>query len=401
MKLIIHIGTEKTGTTILQEWLYSNQKKLSEGKVFLSNTLDVPSNRKIVAYFQEDYDDFHLEHNITNENQKSVFFDGFTSNFSKEINSAKLNHDFMIITAEHFHSRLVSKKSISDLNKFLRLHFEDIKIICYLRNQADLRKSLYSTACKVSLTESIADFHRDVGEESDYYNYFSLLNKWSEVFGKENLLVRVYDRNKFIDSDIRKDFILSVIPSFDLNKLTYNLTTANESLSYLESRAFVGINKTQPAFNDHGGVNQVSQIIKSIFLLAKSIDYYPIVDLDSVEFFHRFDSSNLLLYKTFCHGEQIFREPNNSDKDYFNQKRFSLDEIGLFLENLARVICNEIDYRLLFDRHNKIFYEISSKALSDQTLNKNEILFLLDMALRAKPFDPVVLEKIEEVTAKM
>ena len=35
MKCILHIGTEKTGTTLLQNWLYDNKEKLSQVGIYL------------------------------------------------------------------------------------------------------------------------------------------------------------------------------------------------------------------------------------------------------------------------------------------------------------------------------------------------------------------------------
>ena len=44
MKCILHIGTEKTGTTILQDWLYDNKVELSKVGVYLSDNLGKTNN---------------------------------------------------------------------------------------------------------------------------------------------------------------------------------------------------------------------------------------------------------------------------------------------------------------------------------------------------------------------
>lgn len=45
MKLILHIGLEKTGFTSIQEALYQNVDKLKKNKIYLSSVLGKNNNR--------------------------------------------------------------------------------------------------------------------------------------------------------------------------------------------------------------------------------------------------------------------------------------------------------------------------------------------------------------------
>ena len=56
MRGILHIGTEKTGSTLLQKWLYSNQKKLSNQGIYLSNILGIPNNIYFPINFNGKFD---------------------------------------------------------------------------------------------------------------------------------------------------------------------------------------------------------------------------------------------------------------------------------------------------------------------------------------------------------
>ena len=55
-KLYLHIGTEKTGTTLLQEWLYTNKKKKRKNGIYLPNQLEEPNNILLPTYFQASLD---------------------------------------------------------------------------------------------------------------------------------------------------------------------------------------------------------------------------------------------------------------------------------------------------------------------------------------------------------
>ena len=61
MKLILHIGMEKTGTTSLQQWLFQNKILLSNNGFGISEILGEGNNRKLPSYFIDDYDDENID----------------------------------------------------------------------------------------------------------------------------------------------------------------------------------------------------------------------------------------------------------------------------------------------------------------------------------------------------
>jgi ubiquinone/menaquinone biosynthesis C-methylase UbiE len=119
MKLVLHIGTEKTGTTLLQDWLYANKAALSEQGVFLSAVMGQTNNRKIVSYFQTSLDDFTRRNKIHSQAEKAAYFEGFEAEVWAEIKAGAAEHHTMVITSEHFHSRLCNRKEIQALAAFL------------------------------------------------------------------------------------------------------------------------------------------------------------------------------------------------------------------------------------------------------------------------------------------
>ena len=53
MKLIIHIGTEKTGTTTIQSFLKANSKLLSDNSIFIPPTVLFGDNKAYSIPFQK------------------------------------------------------------------------------------------------------------------------------------------------------------------------------------------------------------------------------------------------------------------------------------------------------------------------------------------------------------
>jgi hypothetical protein len=210
MKCVLHIGTEKTGTTLLQDWLYLNQAALSESGIYLSNKLGKTNNRLIPAYFCSHLDDWARRNRIATQEDKHAFFEGFLENLTSEITQASKSHKYFVITSEHLHSRLRKRYEIEDLYKFLNKNFDGLKVICYFRNQFDVAVSLYSTALKISSHAALESFIEQAKPENYYYDYARIADTWAEVFGRANCDFKVYNREQFLDKDIRKDFIIAI-----------------------------------------------------------------------------------------------------------------------------------------------------------------------------------------------
>ena len=149
---------KKTGTTLLQEWLYTNKKNLSKNGIYLPNQLGEPNNILLPTYFQGHLDDWAWSKRIQNKQEKDIFFEGFLNRVTDEITTAKNNHDTFIITSEHFHSRLQLIEEIQNLYVFLKSLFDEIYIICYFREQFDTAISLYSTFLKREEVRDIDSF---------------------------------------------------------------------------------------------------------------------------------------------------------------------------------------------------------------------------------------------------
>ena len=157
MKCILHIGTEKTATTLLQDWLYANQEVLTRHKVYLSEMLEKTNNRAFPSYFQNHLDDWTRYKKISSLEGKEKFFEGFLGRLRDEINEASKNHDVFVITSEHLHSRVIRHEDIQSIAKFLNENFDETKVLFYFRNQFDMAVSQYSTLLKYSLLVSSSE----------------------------------------------------------------------------------------------------------------------------------------------------------------------------------------------------------------------------------------------------
>ena len=75
LKAIVHIGTEKTGTTSIQRYLYLNRKKLKNSGFHFIQSAGNTNNRAIPAYCISDdrNDDFFRVEGIATPQEREDF----------------------------------------------------------------------------------------------------------------------------------------------------------------------------------------------------------------------------------------------------------------------------------------------------------------------------------------
>jgi hypothetical protein len=250
MNIILHIGTPKTATTLLQEWLYANIENLSKQGVYLSNTIGRGNNIKLVSFFKKDLDNYMKRERVTSLEEKEKFYSGFEANFIKEVEEAKKNHHTMVISSENFYNTLGDCEEIEAVCTFLKKISDNIKVVCYFREQSQMSLSMYSTVLKNKGTMTLKKFQENPYKNFDYY---SSGLKWRDAFNNNAIDFRIFDVNVFPDKDIRKDFLNTFTVKIDPKTLDYSVKTANKSLSYLEGRAYRSINRNIRYFKEGGG----------------------------------------------------------------------------------------------------------------------------------------------------
>ena len=399
MKCILHIGTEKTGTTILQDWLYYNHQILSNRGVYLSQTIGKNNNREIVSYFMDDFDGWFKERLITNESEKNRYFKDFQSVFLQEVKKAKKNHEVMVITSEHFHSRLRKPELISNLKKFLDQIFDEVSVICYFRKQSDMRKSLYSTALKNEIYSRIEDFHSNIDESNYYYNFYEIATKWSSVFGVDNCIFKVYDRKYFTNGDLRVDFLESLDLNINKDDLNYDIISANESLSYLESIVYRVINEEIRLFNPNGrGINLLNRKLKQAVKACRLLKKGKIVDTQAFQVDERFKKSNEKFFETYFNDVNLFENLDTKADIALFQKEseLSIVDVGIIIEELLTAILKVSHKDDLVDADASILRDIALKYESQEVITKEDAYYLMRLANKARPKGAFIIKKLKE-----
>ena len=305
MKVILHIGTEKTGTTALQSFFTSNRHRIRKAGFAYLESLGLPSNRKLATYcFNDDrHDDYHVALGIVNTEKRKIWGKQFLSDLDSEIKSLDKNIHTVVVSNEQFHSRLEHIEEIQRVKNILLGYFDTVQVCVYLRRQDKVACSLYSTALKCG--HSMNNILPSVSSEDHYYNYRVFLNKWSQVFGQEALNVRIFEKSELINNDLISDFLVS--NDLQLGQLDQYLQPGRENESLLpEAQEFLRIyNKVVDNSNNSQGQKIREQVVP---LLEKEYSGKPQLPskTDAQSFCEQFGESNKEVAMQWFNREEIF-----------------------------------------------------------------------------------------------
>jgi hypothetical protein len=253
-KLILHIGSEKTGTTSLQESFYTNRNLLMKNGFYIPEKIGLKNNKELVLLCLDEgkYDDYYLKNGIYNTFQRNKLNKSILQNIEDEFSSLDSNIHTVVISSEHFHSRVTTISEITRLKKLMEKYFSLIEVVCYIREQSSLSLSWYSTIIKsgnIKINGRSPDFDTFLDQwcrlENQYFNYYKMLVKWRKIFQQKDLKVRIYNRKYLhkgcVVCDFNKQFFGDiegiVIPVYK-----------NESLSVLGIELGKFINALFPKF---------------------------------------------------------------------------------------------------------------------------------------------------------
>lgn len=316
MRLIIHIGTEKTGTSSIQEFLFANPKALARsGIAYLTSPMEsakrIMNSRCFATYCLADEvtDDHVRSLGITEHRARQAWKERLRHSFKKAIQNLAYDVNTVIISSEHFHSRLHSEQEIHRLAELVKDHFSRIELVAYLRRQDVVAVSHYSTICRSGGTRR--NILPQVDKDNNYYNYYRFINRWVAVFGKEGIRLRVFERSALRNTDVVDDFLDTTDISLGDGAIV-RPKPRNESISAVAQEVVLVFNRYFPRFTEGDQWKDFLKLRqKLIAQLQATHPGHPKLPSrsDALAFFRTFDDSNAKLAQEYFNRSQLF----NSD----------------------------------------------------------------------------------------
>lgn len=220
--IYLHIGLPKSGSSAIQVYLNENHKKLMDSGVMYP--------------WQHGYSQLYRTSGGNAKRILSIARNGYlgeeVSCLKNEIKELCDKYNKLIISSE---ALSVFFKNPADLSRLLPSGI-DVRIVIYLRNQVEKFVSDVNQTIKNARRDSY-----DIGKSwFDFNDYKNQIRRWERAFGKENIVVRGYDKSSFPRGDVVADFCSCVdIPYFGYDKSTPINPSLN--LSHMEVMRNVNI----------------------------------------------------------------------------------------------------------------------------------------------------------------
>jgi hypothetical protein len=206
MRLVLHIGTHKTGTTALQKFLASNSGFLKGHGLYYAT----PPSKTLANTIADALND-------RNDHVVRKFF-------QTQIERARRQEaTTAIVSAENFygmtplamlHGKLIyddvisrERNLIARLRTLIPSEIETTNIACYFRRPDRFAESFYNQHVKGSALFA-GDFQEFLAVVGPMLRYNNNMNLWQEAFGRENCVVRTYEATK---GDIVSHFMAEVL----------------------------------------------------------------------------------------------------------------------------------------------------------------------------------------------
>lgn len=216
--LYLHVGTRKTGTTALQKFLDINYYLLKKTHGVL-----YPRAGQVLS------DGYHAHHRLFNINNKSAV-DSLDANIEAIIDEG-LGAKCCVLSSEILADSSSFKHDLSVYKSILGLA-DKVKIILYLRRQDAYLESSYSQKTKLSENRDILSHKQEL-----CLDYRSMCDRWRDLVGKENLIVRIYEREQLKEGNIFADFLeifkIPLSDEFSLPEKVINPSLDRDALEFM------------------------------------------------------------------------------------------------------------------------------------------------------------------------
>lgn len=254
MRVIAHIGIEKTGTTSIQSFLRVNRDALRARGVLVPRSIEhgeTGNHRRLVAIVAdpESRDDFWQETGLMTAAARTAQAAQWSEAFDAEI-AASADCHTVLVTSEHLHSRLRTPPEIARLAGYLDARFDEVEVLVYLRDQIAMVPSILSTAVKSGRVDAALPDPRKANRA--LLDHRATLRRWADAFQAKRIDTKLFIPAELAEGDIVSDFGIAV--GLDLAGLT-RPPRQNESLSHLAMELLARINAQIPRLLPEGGFN--------------------------------------------------------------------------------------------------------------------------------------------------
>jgi len=336
VKLICHIGTPKTASTLIQNSFAANGPWLAGHGVSYAKLL-APDANHITLFFAcaNGVHDFARDYGLNSMPEVHAFRRHLIDRLKWHMDQLDSNIHTMVMSSENLTGNMHHPDEIARLKELLSPFFDDIKIVVYIRRQDDAILSMYGEFMRRGFSDDMFRDFVDVclGPDSPtpYLYYRRELSKWLDVWGRENIIVRRFSPADFIDGDILTDFMGIVQNTWEPNMDGF--ATSTDDNRGLSAPTLEFLRRLYPhiSFIRDGRPNTTRTFLTP-FISTMPTTPRPVMAVETARhIMHSFNPANTWLRETFfpdLEGPFFPDRPDHPERGNLGQ--LSFDEFAEF-----------------------------------------------------------------------
>ena len=267
-KIYLHVGMQKTATSSIQSTLHANRELMRQNSFLYPECWSNWHAKEIGALLhtekEEERRNILLRKEFTEEIRRNLISTLKTEMVNSDCENLLISAENIILFSYEGVERLKSI-IIKDLKVF------DIKIVISTRQTISFINSIVQQIVKSS-------FKVDYKEIQEKYSFYNQIQKFAEVFGKENLIV--YDFESAINHPFGVIGCFLENIGFNKKSLKYlKVMRANEGISDVACEIIDFINTNEPFIHDNniskkrfaGDTKKIEQFSGQTFVIESNI----------------------------------------------------------------------------------------------------------------------------------
>ena len=315
-RIYLHIGTHKTGSTLIQNALAAksndlikeNIKYLEKPKFFYAGLQNLKGIDKSFI-------------KLVKKEVHEAFISSGCSNLA--ISNEALSGDYNI-----------GYENVNNIAQNLGNALKDyeVKIIIYIRRQDDFVESMYTQKIHIGESLTFDEYIKNINKE--YYNWYNIINSYAQYFGKDNIFVKIYHKKYYPKAEsILYDFSHTI----GSNSLVYYQGNKTPNRGY--SRTAMEIARLVNPYLTGKPQKKALRIFLQTNYPKDINESYGYFDKNSrMDFYQKYLESNKRIQQEyFGSGSQELFPLDDFDKDLFEfslQKKDMAKVLGLFINQI-------------------------------------------------------------------
>ncbi|MEL6827041.1 MAG: hypothetical protein AAFN91_12395 [Pseudomonadota bacterium] len=292
-KCILHIGAEKTGTTTIQHYLRENRSILARRGIVYPRALDAVHYSQwefvAAAHHAPWQQDMGVQQGIVDAQSQSDFRNKLAESLDKEFRKQQ-NAEILVISSEHFHSRLERSDEIEFVKGYLSAWAASFQIVVYFRRQDELAISFLSTRLKSASGYDLDNLLGTLNGPARYYEHDKIYESWANVFGAQAVTPLVFDPEFWPNGDLIADFCRAT----SIPKLKHSHERRNPSLNRKGFQFIHALNGLYPLPQGGEADKNRRALVELVGELFPG-RYFPISRNQALSFYRQFEPNNARL----------------------------------------------------------------------------------------------------------